>query len=146
MTFTSTCLTPPKGAARPRFARAGAHVRTYKADAHALAESRLVLQFRTDWAGREPPLEGPSSVTISAVLPRPKRLKCETREPAPVKPDVDNVAKLVLDALVKAGVLADDRHVVDLYVSKVYAAPGEQAHVQVWVTQERPVRTIPTGR
>lgn len=145
MTFTSTCLTPPKGAARPRFARAGAHVHTHKSDAHALAESRLVLQFRTDWAGRVP-IGGASSVTISAVLPRPKRLKCETREPAPVKPDVDNVAKLVLDALVKAGVLADDRHVVDLYVSKAYAAPGEQAHVQVWVTQERPVRTIPTGR
>ena len=34
------------------------------------------------------------------------------------KPDADNVAKIVLDALVDAGVLADDRLVVELHVVK----------------------------
>lgn len=38
------------------------------------------------------------------------------------KPDVDNIGKLWLDALVKGGIIEDDKNVVGLLVSKHYAA------------------------
>ena len=37
------------------------------------------------------------------------------------KPDVDNIAKLWLDALVKGGIIEDDKNVVYLNVAKHYA-------------------------
>jgi Holliday junction resolvase RusA-like endonuclease len=47
------------------------------------------------------------------------------------KPDVDNLAKAVLDALVDADVLADDALVTDLTVSKRFAVPPEPEGVTV---------------
>lgn len=37
------------------------------------------------------------------------------------KPDIDNIAKLWLDALVKGGIIEDDKNVVYLHVGKYYA-------------------------
>lgn len=37
------------------------------------------------------------------------------------KPDIDNLAKAVLDALVKAGAIEDDRFVVRLLTMKTYS-------------------------
>ena len=37
-----------------------------------------------------------------------------------VKPDIDNIAKLWLDALVKGGIIEDDKNVVRLFVNKIY--------------------------
>lgn len=48
------------------------------------------------------------------------------------KPDADNVAKIVLDALVESGVLADDRFVVELNMSK--RAVQDTGRVDVWIT------------
>jgi Holliday junction resolvase RusA-like endonuclease len=48
------------------------------------------------------------------------------------KPDIDNVGKIVLDALVEAGILADDRFVVELNMSK--RAVPEAGRIDVWVT------------
>jgi len=48
------------------------------------------------------------------------------------KPDIDNVGKIVLDALVEAGVLADDRFVVELNMSK--RAVPDVGRIDVWVT------------
>ena len=48
------------------------------------------------------------------------------------KPDADNVAKIVLDALVEAGILADDRFVVELNMSK--RAVPDAGRIDVWVT------------
>ncbi len=49
------------------------------------------------------------------------------------KPDVDNVAKAVLDGLVKGGVVADDVLVVRLECTQVYGAVGEAPGVHVVV-------------
>jgi len=48
------------------------------------------------------------------------------------KPDADNVAKIVLDALVEAGVLADDRFVVELNMTK--RAVPDAGRIDIWVT------------
>lgn len=57
----------------------------------------------------------------------------EGRLPCGSKPDADNVAKLALDALVKAAVVWDDALVVDLRCRKVWAALGETPCLEVVV-------------
>lgn len=47
------------------------------------------------------------------------------------KPDADNVAKAVCDAIVQAGVLRDDTLVGRLVVDSLVAADGEAPHVRV---------------
>lgn len=60
--------------------------------------------------------EGPISVTMDFFMPRPKTVKKGIWHAQ--KPDIDNMAKAVLDALTDAGVLADDCIVVTLRLSK----------------------------
>lgn len=43
--------------------------------------------------------------------------------PHSAKPDLDNLSKAVLDALVQAGVLEDDAHVTRLLLEKRYVNP-----------------------
>lgn len=43
------------------------------------------------------------------------------RENPKCKPDIDNIAKLWLDALVSGGIIEDDRNVTELTVSKSYS-------------------------
>lgn len=56
------------------------------------------------------------------------------REPHTIKPDADNLAKSVLDAL--SGLLFhDDKQVASLVVTKQIAAGDEQPHVVVRVLE-----------
>lgn len=82
-------------------------------------------------------LVGPLSVAIVAVFPRPASKTWKTR-PMPrewktSKPDGDNVAKLVLDALDHLWV--DDAQVVDLNIQKFIAAGGEQPHLEITIAE-----------
>lgn len=90
------------------------------------------------------PIAEPIQLEVVAYWPLPKtrpawcdkerwRLRKETGGiPYATKPDIDNVGKIVLDALVEAGVLADDRFVVELQLSK--RAIPEAGRIDVWVT------------
>jgi len=74
----------------------------------------------------ESPIEGPVSVEIDFMLPRPKRLM-RRKDPdgvmwATCKPDVDNLSKAVLDALTTDGWWRDDAQVVESTTRKVYHA------------------------
>jgi Holliday junction resolvase RusA-like endonuclease len=84
-------------------------------------------------------LDGPGAVTVTVVarMPIPASFSVRRRSLAlqgrilPTgRPDVDNVAKLVLDAL--NGVFwRDDAQIVDLAATKVYGqAPGLQIAVE----------------
>lgn len=76
------------------------------------------------------PVEGPCSVTILCCAARPKTTKLH----AP-KPDVDNYAKGVLDAITKDGRFwTDDSQVVDLHVTKAWANGDEPS---IYVTIEK---------
>lgn len=55
------------------------------------------------------------------------------RNPCLAKPDADNIAKGVLDALRHAGIYGDDCQVSALYVQTLYAAEGEEPHTLVTV-------------
>jgi Holliday junction resolvase RusA-like endonuclease len=82
-------------------------------------------------------LEGPVSVTVVCLLPRPKShfTKRGLRPSAPLwhtkRSDVDNYAKGILDALTREGVWKDDGQVAELAVRKVYTADAPRAVIQI---------------
>jgi Holliday junction resolvase RusA-like endonuclease len=80
------------------------------------------------------PLTCPIGVDIEFVMPRPKSLiwvkKPMPRCPCRDVPDIDNLAKAVLDALSKL-VWRDDRQIFFLRVYKWYAAGDETPHTRV---------------
>ncbi len=119
----------PVGAARPRFRRSTGT--TYKVKTHAIWEAIATDVIRSVWDSlysgcrlpREP-LDEPVMVEVTAYHSRPARLRRRKhprcRMPATRKPDLDNVIKLVLDAMVKARVLRDDTIVVHLVGRRWY--------------------------
>lgn len=84
------------------------------------------------------PLEGPLRLAVTFVLPRPKSM-CWKKRPQPrawhqAKPDADNLAKAVMDALLGT-VWRDDNQVCWLLARKLYASGAEQPGVEVEVRQ-----------
>lgn len=76
--------------------------------------------------------DGPVQVVAAFYLPRPKSLAKRPMSHI-TKPDVDKLARSLGDAL--SGVLYnDDRQVVQLKVTKAYAAHGEAPHATIVVT------------
>lgn len=73
-------------------------------------------------ADRGVEFDAPVKVTLSFVLPRPKRPRWDV--PA-VKPDIDKLARACLDGLVDGGLLYDDARVVELHVFERYVTPGD---------------------
>ena len=83
------------------------------------------------------PLEGPVAVRLRFWLTRPAshygtgRNKAVVKPSAPRRPagrpDVDKLARAVLDGLTMGGAFADDSQVVELQASKWYVADGDAA-------------------
>lgn len=131
----------PRGASRPRAARGGGRV--YMPPEHRAWMDAAVAALREQYLGV--PIACPVSVEIVAYWTtpkaRPRWCNLETwrnREatsgiPYATKPDADNVAKMVLDALVDARILVDDAIVVELNVMK--RAIPEAAWVEVWIEE-----------
>lgn len=120
----------PKGQPRPRaFARNGI-VRVYDPGTAEGWKSQIAMAAKPHIP--EEPMLGTFSVAIHAVFSRPKahrRANGQVKPTAPcyhvTKPDCDNVAKAVLDALTTVGMWRDDRQVARLTVDKVYGdEPG----------------------
>jgi Holliday junction resolvase RusA-like endonuclease len=66
-----------------------------------------------------PPLEGPISLTVTFLLPLPKRA---SRKLPCVRPDVDKLLRSVLDGMTSGGAYQDDGQVTDVSVEKRYAS------------------------
>lgn len=125
----------PKGQPRPRaFARIDsvgrAKARVYDPGTAEAWKSAVVVAGAS--ARPKQPIEGPVSVVMYFMMPRPKRLY-RKKDPAwgipcPSKPDWDNLAKGTLDAMTADGWWRDDAQIVDARVSKNYhekdGAPG----------------------
>jgi Holliday junction resolvase RusA-like endonuclease len=93
--------------------------------------NRQAIAWAAKVAGAPGPVTGPVSVLVFARLVKPKSSK---REQPTVKPDIDNYAKLVLDAL-NGIAWKDDSQVVEIRVKKMYAvnyAPCTAVHVYYW--------------
>jgi Holliday junction resolvase RusA-like endonuclease len=133
----------PRGKGRPRIDTRSGRMHT---DAKTEGwEKRAAAELQIAWRGRQPiPGDEPVVVEIECVVARPQRLDRADpgRHPTTAKPDVDNAAKIVLDAMTRTvkrktlaalvkNVLVDDKCVVGLLTTKAYAAMGEEPHVRV---------------
>lgn len=79
------------------------------------------------------PLSGAVGVTLWFAFERPKS---RAKDPYKITaPDIDKLARSVLDSLTTGGVYFDDSQVVSLRVSKRYAEADERAGVEVEVVR-----------
>lgn len=149
--LTITLDGPPRGKGRPRFRRTfpkggklrpkAAKVRTYTDDKTADYERSLGFLARAAMRGR-PPLDGPLSVTVEALMPIPgswsakKRASAEAGEIYPEgPPDWDNLGKIACDALNQI-VYTDDRQIVQGSVTKRYSkTPSLKIEVRRWLAE-----------
>jgi Holliday junction resolvase RusA-like endonuclease len=117
---------------RVRVSTRGGFARAYVPSKHPVHDYRTQLATAARDAGLTA-TGNPLDVVIDAVFERPKShmLKSGVKATAPVlpRPDVDNVAKAVLDAL--QDVMGDDSMVARLVVEKSY---GEEARTTVRVS------------
>ena len=118
-------LGPPQGKGRPKASSRGGFVRMYTPAATRQYEekiSRSAALARADW----PVLETPISLRVVAHHPIPiswskrKQQQALQGDLVPGKPDLDNVAKAVLDAL-NGVIYADDKQVIKLVAEKKYS-------------------------
>lgn len=95
--------------------------------------SKAVKPWRVDvaWAVRAhfpTPLDGAVRLELEFVMPRPKSAPKKSTPAAVKRPDLDKLARAVLDAITGV-VVADDSQVVELVASKRIAEIGEASGV-----------------
>lgn len=120
---------PPVPKARPRFTRSG---HTYTPAGTLEQERRIRAAYLTAGCGS---MEGPLAVRIRAVMPYPKNYPKKRRGPDVwhyKRPDADNIAKTVLDAL-NGVAYKDDGQVARLVVEKLY---GSEPRTEIEIVQE----------
>jgi Holliday junction resolvase RusA-like endonuclease len=111
----------PRGKGRPRFTKTG---RVYTPTETAQYESLVGLSYRNSARGYK--FTSPVRVTIKAFLKPPKKSKkvvedmLNGRILPTKKPDVDNIAKIILDGLNKVA-WDDDTQVIEMMVTKRYS-------------------------
>lgn len=126
-----------KGKARPRFCRNG---HAYSSPGTYEYEKAIWKAWR-DWTGGKSFGSAPVRVVIDVIrqLPssRPKRIKYE---PDTFKPDADNIAKAVLDALqgkCGMGAFEDDSQVVELRIIKHDRRRNDGGQDVMYITIEK---------
>lgn len=128
----------PVAKGRPRFARMGRGIRTYTPPRTEAYEA-LVRTAARSAMGTMHPLGGPLHVSVEAVMPIPVSWSKKKREaaadgggvPHVKRPDVDNIAKAVLDGL-NGIAFEDDAQIINLKAFKRY---GEVPRVHVMIEE-----------
>lgn len=145
MIFSVTILGEPIGQGRPRTVRVGPFVRIHPAKKSAEWESLAAQQIHAAWDGRIPYAEA-VRVSVLAFGPRPASLPKREgmgRLWSTRKPDLDNICKSALDALVKAGVMRDDSQVASLRAESYVCAVDEVPRVQIEVEELDALPVVP---
>lgn len=81
------------------------------------------------------PLSGPVRVELEFVMPRTKAMRDKPAPPHTKRPDIDKLARAVLDGLTGPA-FDDDSQVTELTVTKRRAMPGEETGVAVVIEGE----------
>lgn len=142
MTLTIRWNGTVKGQPRARATRAGGFVRMYTPGTADAMKTGLAVEAirQMEASGWWRDYHGPVSVTVAAIMARPQAhfLRGKLRPGAPKrhaqKPDIDNIAKAVLDALTKARVWHDDAQVDWLLVRRMWGWEGEPPSLLVEVS------------
>lgn len=122
-TVTFTILGKPCGKGRPRFSTAGGYARSYTPAKTVEYENLVRMEWEKSGAKK---LKGAISATINCYFPIPKSVSKKKRGAMDgafytKKPDCDNIAKIILDAL-NGIAYDDDSQVAMLDVIKIYDA------------------------
>ena len=122
-TVTFTIIGKPCGKGRPRFSTAGGYARSYTPAKTVEYENLVRMEWEKSGAKK---LEGAISATINCYFPIPKSVSKKKREAMDgafytKKPDCDNIAKIILDAL-NGLAYDDDSQIAMLDVLKIYDA------------------------
>ena len=132
MKFRFTVPGEPVGKGRPRVVRRGGFIQTYTPEKTASYENLVKLEFQRQ--GGRMMKDGPVYMSIMAWYAIPKSVSKRKREAMigglilpTKKPDCDNLAKSIADAL-NGLAYRDDSQVVSLHVSKRF---GEEPGVSV---------------
>lgn len=126
----------PVAQPRQRSVAFAGRIRTYTPTKHPVNDFKASVRLVAAQAWSGAPLDGPLSVAIAFVLPRPKA-KIRKRGDNPRywhtgRPDFDNLAKSLTDAL--TGLLwRDDSQLAMVAITKQVAAADEQPCVGVKV-------------
>ena len=133
-----TVPTIPIAQPRQRVAVVAGRPRTYTPTKAPVNAFKAAVQLAAQGAYDGPPLDGPLSLEVAFVLPRPQsriwKSKPMPREPHVKRPDGDNLLKSLKDAL--SGLLwRDDCQVWHVDQTKFVAAGNEQPHV--WMRLEK---------
>lgn len=127
----------PVGKGRPRATSRGGFVRMYTPEKTAAYERKVALIAAGAMVGK-PLFAGPVVATITAVYPIPSSWPKKKRERAvvgdiwpTVKPDLDNVEKVLFDAM-NGIVWNDDKQAV---VVTKYKAYGVEPRVEIEVSE-----------
>ena len=138
MMLMYTVYGEPVGKGRPRFAKRGNFVSTYTPQKTKTYEDEIRLMAKAAMGSSEP-LETPVTVAIYIRVGIPASYSKQKRKDAlsgvlrpTKKPDLDNIAKCFLDGMNDI-VYLDDKQVVNLHVTKVYA---ETPAVEVMVKED----------
>lgn len=113
----------PVAKGRPRMTRSGrvfTPAKTRSAEAVIKAEAMTIIKT---------PLQGPVSVHLSVQFKRPKSNKTPHHVQ---RPDLDNVCKLVMDAL-NGVAYVDDCQIISLKMTKSWSK--SEAKIEVWIGQ-----------
>lgn len=115
----------PKGQPRVKACKRGAFTGVYTPDTADEWKKAIKVDLHDNWDGKQ--FEGPVMLFLDFFFKRPKSHMCKKglKETAPSKhtsrPDADNLAKAVMDALGDAGLFRDDAQVSHLVVQKGYS-------------------------
>jgi Holliday junction resolvase RusA-like endonuclease len=99
---------------------------------------KAAARFAAAEAYQGQPLDVPITLLVQFVFPRPASVRKKDgteRLPHLTRPDVDNLAKALLDAL-NGQLWVDDSRVYQASLNKFKAAQGEQPHTEVIVKWE----------
>ena len=96
-----------------------------------------IAQLQAQWTAEQ--ITKSSSVVLSYVFSRPKSTpkKRTARAPKTTKPDIDNLIKATLDALVDAGVFQDDNIVYEIRATKHIAGIADDPHTQISIISQK---------
>jgi Holliday junction resolvase RusA-like endonuclease len=139
-----------QGRPRTRILRFGNHAVPQIYNPHNADEWKARVMLIARPAAPKPPMLGPIEIQMVFLVPRPgthyfdPKHRLRLRPDAPswhfIKPDSDNFAKAVLDALTQVRMWADDSQVCNQQVLKIYCSkPGCQITIKSITTEPDPI-------
>ena len=126
----------PVGKGRTRVTMRGGHAHGYTPAKTAAYERSVAGVYKSSYPGAKP-LDGPLELKIDAYMPIPKSWSRDEKAKAlaeiklpETKPDVDNIGKVVSDAL-NGVAYWDDKQITSMTVRKRYGALP-RVEVEIW--------------